>query len=254
MTVLGPKTGERIWDYSQGIDRTEVGEQVIRKSVSAEVNWGIRFINQPEAEEFVQNLCVELQKRLLDQGVRGRQLTMKIMRRAADAPLDPPKSMGHGKCDTFNKSVVLGVATNDKAILGREALSILKGFGFSPGELRGIGVQMTKLEPLKPISSSVSSPFDSSQRRLQFKKPETSSFVAAAQATGGSSGGSESRHDTASHASPAAKMLTDMPEPIDEVPTPEKPAAVKAIVGVIDKDAEASENSKHNLLNISGTQ
>jgi DNA repair protein REV1 len=251
---LGPKTGEKLWEYSRGIDKAEVGEQAIRKSVSAEVNWGIRFVTQQQADEFVQCLCDELSRRLLEQAVKGKQLTMKIMRRAADAPLDPPKSMGHGKCDTFNKSVVLGAATNDKAILGREALSILKGFGFSPGELRGIGVQMTKLEPLKPISSSASSPFDSSQRRLQFKKPETSSLIAAAQAIGGSSGGSESRHDTASHASPTVKMLTDMPEPIDEVPTPEKPAAVKAIVGVIDKDAEASEDSKHNLLNVSGTQ
>src|SRR5271168_4547941 len=149
MTVLGPKTGERIWDYSQGIDRTEVGEQVIRKSVSAEVNWGIRFINQPEAEEFVQNLCVELQKRLLDQGVRGRQLTMKIMKKAADAPLDPPKHLGHGKCDTYTKSIVLGVATNNAEITGPEAVLILRSYGFSSGELRGLGVQMTKLEPLK---------------------------------------------------------------------------------------------------------
>ena len=251
---LGPKTGEKLWEYSRGIDKAEVGEQAIRKSVSAEVSWGIRFVTQQQADEFVQCLCDELSRRLLEQTVKGKQLTMKIMRRAADAPLDPPKSMGHGKCDTFNKSVVLGVATNDKAILGREALSILKGFGFSPGELRGIGVQMTKLEPLKPISSSASSPFDSSQRRLQFKKPETSPLVAAAQATGTSSGGGESRHDTASHASPAVQRLTDMPERIEEVPTPEKPAAVKAIAGVIDRETEASEDSKNKLLNISGTQ
>ncbi|KAH9221654.1 hypothetical protein DL95DRAFT_327772, partial [Leptodontidium sp. 2 PMI_412] len=117
MTALGPKTGEKIWDYSRGIDRTEVGEQVVRKSVSAEVNWGIRFISQPEAEEFVQNLCIELQRRLVDQGVKGRQLTLKIMRKSADAPLDPPKHLGHGKCDTFNKSIVLGVATNNAEVL-----------------------------------------------------------------------------------------------------------------------------------------
>jgi DNA repair protein REV1 len=254
VSSLGPKTGEKLWEYSRGIDKAEVGEQAIRKSVSAEVNWGIRFVTQQQADEFVQCLCDELSRRLLEQTVKGKQLTMKIMRRAADAPLDPPKSMGHGKCDTFNKSVVLGVATNDKAILGREALSILKGFGFSPGELRGIGVQMTKLEPLKPISSSASSPFDSSQRRLQFKKPETSPLVAAAQTIGASSGGSGSRHDAASHASPSVQKLTDMPEQIEEVPTPEKPAAVKVIAGVIDKETEAFEDSKNKLLNISGTQ
>ena len=166
VTTLGPKTGEKIWDYSRGIDRVEVGEQVIRKSVSAEVNWGIRFVTQEQAEEFVQSLCEELHKRLLNEQVNGRQLTMKIMRRAADAPLDPPKHLGHGKCDTFNKSLIMGVPTNDKDIISREAISILRGFGFSPGELRGLGVQMQRLEPLK---GTIESPQDSSQKRLQFK-------------------------------------------------------------------------------------
>ena len=166
ITTLGPKTGEKIWDYSRGLDRVEVGEQVVRKSVSAEVNWGIRFVTQEQAEEFVQSLCEELHKRLVNEQVKGRQLTMKIMRRAADAPLDPPKHLGHGKCDTFNKSLILGVPTNDKDIISREAISILRGFGFSPGELRGLGVQMQRLEPLK---GTVESPQDSSQKRLQFK-------------------------------------------------------------------------------------
>ncbi len=165
ITTLGPKTGEKIWDYSRGIDRTEIGEQVIRKSVSAEVNWGIRFVTQDQAEEFIQSLCDELHKRLVTEQVKGRQLTMKIMRRAADAPLDPPKHLGHGKCDSFNKSLILGVATNEKEVIGREAISILRGFGFSPGELRGLGVQMQRLEPLK---GTVEKPQDSSQKRLQF--------------------------------------------------------------------------------------
>lgn len=153
INTLGPKTGEKIFEYSRGIDKQEVGDQVIRKSVSAEINWGIRFINQQQAEDFVYSLCEELSKRLLEQLVKGKQMTMKIMRKAADAGMDPPKNLGHGKCDTFNKSVMLGVATNDKDTLGKEAVSILRGYGFPPGELRGLGVQMQKLEPLKPSST-----------------------------------------------------------------------------------------------------
>jgi DNA repair protein REV1 len=168
--TLGPKTGEKLWEYSRGIDKQEVGEQVVRKSVSAEVNWGVRFENQEQADEFITSLCGELQKRLLKERVKGKQFTMKIMRRSPDAPLDPPKHLGHGKCDTYNKSMVLGVATNNKDVLTREALSILKGFGFSPGELRGIGVQMTKLEPMK---SATDGSLESSQRRLPFKANTT---------------------------------------------------------------------------------
>lgn len=166
MSTLGPKTGEKIWNYSRGIDNAEVGEQVIRKSVSAEVNWGIRFVTQEQVDEFIQSLCEELHKRLLSENVKGQQLHLKVMRRAADAPLDPPKHLGHGKCDTFNKSTVLGVATNNKDVLSREAISIMRSWGFSPGELRGIGVQMTKLESVK---GTLESPSLGSQKRLQFK-------------------------------------------------------------------------------------
>lgn len=166
VNILGPKTGDKIWNYARGIDRQEVGDVVVRKSVSAEVNWGVRFETQEQAEEFVDSLCGELTRRLLKEGVKGKQLTMKIMRRAADAPLDPPKQLGHGKCDTFNKSVQLGVATNDKDVLAKEALSILRAYGFSPGELRGLGVQMQKLEPIKSAAGGLAS----SQRRLDFFK------------------------------------------------------------------------------------
>ncbi|KAI0879472.1 impB/mucB/samB family protein [Hypoxylon argillaceum] len=164
VSTLGPKTGGKLWDYARGIDKAEVGEQPIRKSVSAEVNWGIRFIGQEDAEEFVFNLCKELEKRLLNEQVKGKQLTMKIMRRSLDAPLDPPKHLGHGKCDTFNKSVSFGVATHDHQILGKEAVSILRSYNFSPGDLRGLGVQLTKLEPIKTGPSGPGG----SQKKLNF--------------------------------------------------------------------------------------
>ncbi|KAL2012019.1 hypothetical protein VTN00DRAFT_4737 [Thermoascus crustaceus] len=166
VSSLGPKTGQKLWDYARGIDRTEVGTQVIRKSVSAEINWGIRFVNQTQAEEFVQNLCDELHRRLVENLVKGRQLTMRVLRRSADAPLEPVKHLGHGKCDVFNRSVIFGVATNAKDIIGKEAISILRSFGISPGDLRGLGVQMTKLEPVK--SGNGERP-ESSQRQLNFK-------------------------------------------------------------------------------------
>ncbi|KAI6250284.1 DNA repair protein rev1 [Erysiphe necator] len=168
MTLLGPKTGKRIWEFSQGIDFSEVGEQISRKSVSAEINWGIRFLTQNEAEEFVYNLCIELQRRLVDQKVRGRQLTMKIMRRSPGAPLDPPKHLGHGICDTFNKSVTFGVPTYNAELISREAVSILRSYGFSPGDLRGLGVQMTKLESIKPTNKTSS---DSHQNRSVNRTP-----------------------------------------------------------------------------------
>ena len=249
VSVLGPKTGEKLWDYSRGIDKVEVGDQVIRKSVSAEVNWGIRFVTQQQADEFVQCLCDELSRRLLEQGFKGRHLTMKIMRRAADAPLDPPKNLGHGKCDTFNKSVVLGVATNDKALLGKEALSILKGFGFSPGELRGLGVQMQKLEPLKPTGKLFSPSADSSQPKLQFKQPSSATSQHAQ---------NPSPPETAqSSASPTLlkkpTRLQHHPDPIERSPTPEEQSGPEPIKGALSSRTGTSD-AKYKPLNITGTQ
>ena len=169
-STLGPKLGAKIWDYARGIDRTEVGTEVMRKSVSAEVNWGIRFVNQVQADDFVQSLCEELHRRLVENLVKGKQLTLKVMRRAADAPLEPVKHLGHGKCDVFNKSVILGVATNAAETLGKEAVSMLRSFGITPGDLRGIGVQMTKLEPLKTRNTGN---IDNSQQQLNFKTSPT---------------------------------------------------------------------------------
>ncbi|KAM3414096.1 DNA repair protein REV1 [Cercospora zeina] len=166
VNTLGPKTGEKIYEYARGIDKAEVGDQVVRKSVSAEVNWGVRFENQDQVDEFMNGLSGELQKRLAKERVKGRQLTMKVMKRAADAPLDPPKHLGHGKCDVFNKSLQLGVATNDHAVIAKETVAMMKSFGISPGELRGIGIQMQKLEAIKVGAEGAD---QGSQRRLQFK-------------------------------------------------------------------------------------
>jgi DNA repair protein REV1 len=273
MTVLGPKTGEKLWDYSRGIDRSEVGEQVIRKSVSAEVNWGIRFISQPEAEEFVQNLCVELQRRLLEQRVKGRQLTMKIMRKSADAPLDPPKHLGHGKCDTFNKSIVLGVATNSAEIIGREAISILRSYGFSPGELRGLGVQMTKLEPLKQSSD----PFaDGSQKRIDFDlaaapklakqltedpidDPQTPKKPKTTPRSRDMLGDNVPQDPIDESITPqnmrtAATYVFDGHDPIDDKNSPLRTKATPLHPAVAIARANASDQSARKLLNLTGTQ
>ncbi|KAI9725542.1 MAG: deoxycytidyl transferase [Chrysothrix sp. TS-e1954] len=223
---LGPKTGEKIWNYSRAIDKTEVGDQVIRKSVSAEVNWGVRFETNEQVDEFIESLCGELNRRLLKEGVRGQQLTMKVMRRAPDAPLDPPKHLGHGKCDTYNKSIALGVATNAKEILTKEALTILRGWGFSPGELRGLGVQMTKLEPLRAMGN-----IESSQRRLQFKDTVPAPKLPP---------------------KPAPKPASQaVPDPIDDPETPKKPKSSKFnLPTLLDNPSTPSRKP----LNTHGTQ
>ncbi|BCR92729.1 putative DNA damage repair protein Mus42 [Aspergillus chevalieri] len=216
LSSLGPKTGAKLYDYARGIDRTEVGNEVLRKSVSAEVNWGIRFVSQAQAEDFVQSLCAELHRRLVENLVKGKQLTLKVMRRAADAPLEPVKHLGHGKCDVFNKSIILGISTNTKEVLGKEAVTMLRSFNISPGDLRGLGVQMTKLEPLK--SGDAEKP-ESSQQQLNFK------------------------------ASPARKRMEHTVDP-DNLESPHKGES-ETVTSITHNPAL---DSGHKRLNISGTQ
>jgi len=100
----------------------------------------------------------------------GSHLMLKVMRRAADAPLDPPKHLGHGHCDTFNKSLQLGVPTNDSEVLGKETIVMLRSFNVPPAELRGIGLQMGKLSKVGELK------MEAGQKRLDFsramQKPE----------------------------------------------------------------------------------
>ncbi|KAJ1331282.1 DNA repair protein REV1 [Microdochium nivale] len=239
---LGPKTGEKLWEYARGIDRVEVGDQVVRKSVSAEVNWGIRFINQEEAEEFVHNLCKELEKRLLNEQVKGKQLTMKIMRRSFDAPLDPPKHLGHGKCDTFNKSALFGVATNNHEVLGKEAVTILRSYNFSPGDLRGLGVQLTKLEPIKAMVHGL----NSSQKKLSFGTFRTPAVPNRA---------SEERiqDEVLGNNIPSPSLTQNaVQDSIQDGPiTPKKPKAHYALQLVKAREEDIKANTP---LNIGGTQ
>ncbi|KXJ95458.1 hypothetical protein Micbo1qcDRAFT_217178 [Microdochium bolleyi] len=238
---LGPKTGEKLWEYSRGIDRVEVGDQVVRKSVSAEVNWGIRFINQEEAEEFVHNLCKELEKRLLNEQVKGKQLTMKIMRRSLDAPLDPPKHLGHGKCDTFNKSTMFGVATNSHEILGKEAVTILRSYRFTPGDLRGLGVQLTKLEPIRAMVHGL----DSSQKKLSFGVFRTPAVPTRL--------GEEPVRETLGNDIPIASLSRAVvQDPIQDGPiTPKKLKAHPALQLVKAREEDFKANTP---LNVGGTQ
>lgn len=227
INTLGPKTGEKIWEYSRGIDKTEVGDQVVRKSVSAEVNWGVRFENQEQVDEFMVGLCGELHKRLVKERVKGKQLTMKVMRRAADAPLNPPKHLGHGRCDTYNKSMQLGVATNDAAVIAKEAIAMLKSFNISPGELRGIGVQMQKLDTIKAVAEGAA---ESSQRRLQFKTGTTPRM-------------------------PREKPVTSADDEIqDDVKTPQKPRRAFVDQPSVPIEPATARTPTKKPLNVFGTQ
>ncbi|KAG6915303.1 hypothetical protein DXG01_012226 [Tephrocybe rancida] len=173
--ALGKSTGETLYNALRGIDNKMLESDKPRKSVSCEINYGIRFENGQQAETFIYQMATEVAKRLDDIGVVGRSITLKIMKRDPTAPVEPPKFLGHGACDLYNKQIALigggGRATSDERVIGEHAYRILRSFNFDPKELRGIGIQIQKLE--KPSSGATIQ-----QGMLPFKRAPSPKKVA----------------------------------------------------------------------------
>ncbi|KAK9867787.1 hypothetical protein WJX84_002274 [Apatococcus fuscideae] len=149
---LGAKTGQTLWNFAHGRDDRVVEPPKQRRSVGAECNWGIRFRDQSEAEEFLTGLAGELCTRLTSAGVQGRTITLKLKRRKENAP-EPPKFMGHGICDNMSRSVTVARFTSSQEDVANEGRQMLRALHVDPTQIRGIGLNMTKLNT-DPTSAS----------------------------------------------------------------------------------------------------
>lgn len=118
----------------------------VRKSVSAEVNYGIRFTEEHELDAFLGQLCAEVHSRLTEIAARGKSVTLKYMVRAADAPVETAKFMGHGYCDHVTKTITLQQFTANLTVITQTVFNIKNILRIPPKELRGIGIQMSKLD------------------------------------------------------------------------------------------------------------
>ncbi|KAF9028865.1 hypothetical protein BDP27DRAFT_1387042 [Rhodocollybia butyracea] len=169
--VLGKATGETLYNLIRGIDERKLENDKERKSVSCDINYGIRFQKNEEVQTFLRQMAKEVAKRLDAIQRRGRSITLKVMKRDPTAPVEPPKFLGHGVCDVFNKQMSLSgpggqpAATSDEIIIADHAWRLLKSLKFDPKELRGLGIQIQKLEN---TSNSVAN--SSGQGRLPFLK------------------------------------------------------------------------------------
>ncbi|KAL3841317.1 hypothetical protein ACJMK2_019479 [Sinanodonta woodiana] len=144
---FGPKTGQSLFNYCRGKDDRQVTVAHQRKSVSAEVNYGIRFHTDSEAVKFVQELAEEVQNRLRNIDMKGKTITLKLMVRRPDAPRQTAKFMGHGICNNISKSVTLPMATDDAKVIGKECVAILRQQKAQAADIRGVGIQVHRLEP-----------------------------------------------------------------------------------------------------------
>lgn len=67
------------------------------------------------------------------------------MKRKEDAT-QAAKHLGHGKVDTFSKSTTLSNYTNNSDTIFKSVYSLLRSFLFPCADIRGIGIQITRLD------------------------------------------------------------------------------------------------------------
>lgn len=143
---FGPRTGQTLFRFCRGLDDRPVRYEKERKSVSADINYNIRFTRVDEAECFLTNLSMEVQKRLQDAGLRGRRVTLKVMVRKVGAPIEPAKYGGHGICDNLARTVMLAQSTDSGQLIAAAVIKLLHAMKLQVQDLRGVGIQVQLLE------------------------------------------------------------------------------------------------------------
>ncbi|XP_015253673.1 PREDICTED: DNA repair protein REV1 isoform X1 [Cyprinodon variegatus] len=143
---FGPRTGQTLFRFCRGLDDRPVRFEKERKSVSADMNYNIRFTTVDEAECFLTNLSMEVQRRLKEAGLRGRRVTLKVMVRKVGAPLEPAKYGGHGICDNLAKTVMLAQSTDSGQLIASAVIKLLHAMKLQVQDLRGVGIQVQQLE------------------------------------------------------------------------------------------------------------
>uniref|UniRef100_A0AAY4DVS2 DNA repair protein REV1 n=1 Tax=Denticeps clupeoides TaxID=299321 RepID=A0AAY4DVS2_9TELE len=143
---FGPRTGQTLFRFCRGLDDRPVRSEKERKSVSAEMNYNIRFTK--EAEKFLTNLSMEVQKRLQTAGLKGRRVTLKVMMRKPGAPMEPAKYGGHGICDNVARTSALAQPTDRWEQIAQEATKLFHAMKLEVTDMRGVGLQVQQLEGL----------------------------------------------------------------------------------------------------------
>ena len=163
---FGSKTGQMLYNYCRGVDERHLKLVSERKSVSVDLNFGIRFQSLSDAENLLKNLSEELEKRAAEAKVVGGTLTLKLMIKKPDAPTETRKYLGHGRCNNVSRSCSLLQPTSDAAEMCRLAVRLLNQIRPRPEDIRGVGLQLTRL-----VSSSQQSSHGDLRNMLAAKLP-----------------------------------------------------------------------------------
>ncbi|KAG9339445.1 hypothetical protein JZ751_023582 [Albula glossodonta] len=155
---FGLRTGQTLFRFCRGLDDRPVRSEKERKSVSADMNYGIRFSQVSEAETFLIGLSQEVQRRLQAVGLQGRRITLRVMVRKPGAPVEPAKYGGHGICDSLARSVTMDRPSDTSEVIGAEVLKLFHSMNLNVADVRGVGMQVHQLVGSRPAPQDMPRP------------------------------------------------------------------------------------------------
>ncbi|SAM00860.1 hypothetical protein [Absidia glauca] len=177
-STFGPKTAQTLYNFARGIDDRPLITSQPRQSVSAEVNWGVRFENDEQAETFLESLALEVSERLKAIQKKGKSITLKVtsgkggdvvrmvLVRSKSAG-EAVKHLGCGECNSYSKSMALESFTDDHHLIAKLVKRALRSFTFLVGDIRGLSIQVQKLNKDDDEYGDI----DGDQQKLKFGPP-----------------------------------------------------------------------------------
>ena len=163
---LGDEKGQALHDSARGVkaEEFEGGELPSKKSHSVEISWGVRFLAGEEGlvQRFLNQLVGHVHDKMC-QSVDERGACKKVTvltYKSRDVTKGGQKGyLGHGPCDKTSKSVSLVVATQDVAVLKREAWQLFGAAAVPPDRLRGLQISLSDLTRADDAAKQLTSYF-----------------------------------------------------------------------------------------------
>ena len=137
---FGSKIGENLYNFARGID-DRVLENKPRQTISAEINYAIRFKTTPDFLKFLNDLSDTVIERLGNRSFMS--ITVNLKKRLYEG--EPSKYLGHGHCQDLSQSLQLSNPTSDVSVLKRHVSSLFKQFNLEVDFIRGVGITVGKL-------------------------------------------------------------------------------------------------------------
>lgn len=152
---LGNALGDKVWKAARGKtdERIEFSRKHVQKNVSVDMNYSVRCQNAKDLCDYLEGISVQVSNRMKERNYIGCHLTLKLLIRHPDAPVDPDKFGGSGWCNQIVRSCNIHY-TCEAAQIHATAVRIARELAPEIADVRGLNITMTKLKDINEAAKS----------------------------------------------------------------------------------------------------